>query len=436
MSPAGNGHATTPEACPQRLAALRGGIVGNFVDQVHIFLPLVALAPALPRLAGPHAAAGSATLVVMAMLLGRPVGGLVFGRISDRFGRARTTRWAIAGTALCSLGIAATPPYTVVGVGAMWWILALRFVGGVFIAGEYSAAIPLAMEWSPARRRGLVSGLIMAMAPLAQATIALLTWAALRIDPDAYAAWGWRIAFLGGAIASLGMLAFYRRQVTDREAPGIERIGLRALLVGTSACTFWQLFGLMSGLWMMTNLVVVALPAGLGRAGFDPTQVALIAGVAAVGQAAVMACTGHLSTLTGRRRFFAGWGVLATLAAPPIWLALNATGSLLSALLAATALQAVTVCGYGPVGAYLAEGFPAGIRSTGYGTAYSLSILLPALHPFYLPQVQDTVGRRTAVVALLVLAGVLVAWWGSRRTPATTPQPAEPLVPKEVVGAA
>lgn len=436
MSPAGNGHATTPEASPQRLAALRGGIVGNFVDQVHIFLPLVALAPALPRLAGPHAAAGGATLVVMAMLLGRPVGGLVFGRISDRFGRARTTRWAIAGTALCSLGIAATPPYTVVGVGAMWWILALRFVGGVFIAGEYSAAIPLAMEWSPARRRGLVSGLIMAMAPLAQATIALLTWAALRIDPDAYAAWGWRIAFLGGAIASLGMLDFYRRQVTDREAPGIEQIGLRALLIGTSARTFWQLFGLMSGLWIMTNLVVVALPAGLSRAGFDPTQVALIAGVAAVGQAAVMACTGHLSTLTGRRRFFAGWGVLAALAAPPIWLALNATESLLSALLAATALQAVTVCGYGPVGAYLAEGFPAGIRSTGYGTAYSLSILLPALHPFYLPQVQDAVGRRTAVVALLVLAGVLVAWCGSRRTPATTLQPAEPLVPKEVIGAA
>ena len=39
-------------------------------------------------------------------------------------------------------------------------------------------------------------------------------------------------------------------------------------------------------------------------------------------------------------------------------------------------------------------------------------------------------------VALLVLAGVLVAWCGSRRTPATTLQPAEPLVPKEVLGAA
>lgn len=408
-------HDVPDSLAAQRRSALRGGVVGNLVDQVHIFLPLVTLAPALPTLVGPHGGAGSATVVVMAMLLGRPIGAAVFGRLADRFGRTRTTGAAIAGTAACSLGIALAPTHEVVGGAAIWWILAMRFLGGIFIAGEYSAAIPLAMEWSAPNRRGLYSGLIMSMAPWAQATIAFGTWGLLSVlDVDAYATWGWRLGFLAGAAASLLMLRFYRRRVVDRALPTPSTpLSLGELLVGGHRRVFWRLFGLMTGLWVMTNLVVIALPGELrGRLGLDATTVSWVMGTAAVAQAAVMACTGHLSTLTGRRRFFAGWGVLAASAGPLVWLALVGTHRVWLVAMLACLLQAVTVCGYGPVGAYLAEGFPANIRSTGYGTAYSLSIVLPALHPFWLPELQSLVGDRVAVVGLLIGAGVLVACCG------------------------
>lgn len=420
---------------PEGRAALRGGVMGNYVDQLHIFLPLLALAPALPALAGPRAGAATASLVVIAMLLGRPVGGMLFGRLSDRWGRTRTTRLAIAGTALCSLLIAAMPTHEHIGGLAIALVLVLRFVGGVLIAGEYSAAIPLAMEWSPPRRRGLVSGLIMAMAPWAQASIAVVTGLLLvGLGRDAYAGWGWRLSFVAGALASLLMLAYYRRHVVDapevlkllsRSGDGAPRAGLREVLVGGYRSAFWQMFGLMTGLWFMTQMTVIALPPRLVTdVGLDAGSVTWVMAAAAVGQALVMSVTGHLSTLLGRRRFFIAWGLLALVAGPLLLLAAVGARAAVPAAVAAVGLQALTVTAYGPIGAYLCERFPAHVRSTGYGTAYSLSIVVPALYPFYLPALAGVIGLHAAMVGLLALGAVLVVACG-RIGPALAPRDLE-----------
>ncbi|WP_229117975.1 MFS transporter [Enemella evansiae] len=411
----------SPRALPPAgRAALRGGIAGNYVDQLHIFLPLVALAPALPRIAGPQAAAATGALVVMALLLGRPIGSLVFGPIADRLGRTRTTRIAIAGTALCALGIAAIPTHEAIGGFAVAGIIALRFLGGVFIAGEYSAAIPLAMEWSRPRRRGLVSGLIMSMAPWAQASIAFATAGLLvGLGPQAYAAWGWRLAFVAGALGSVAMLVYYRRvhdvTGTGRGTPAQAARGrLRQVMFGPHAKDFWRLFTLMTGLWFLTQMTVIVLAGRLGPAtGVGATTAATIMGFAAVGQAIVMALAGQWSTSLGRRRFFVLWGILAAVAAPFVWVWTLSGGQLAAIAAGAVLLQVITVTAYGPIGAYLSEGFPADVRSTGYGTAYSLSIVIPALYPFYLPALESLLGRQGGPIALLVLGGLLVAGCGA-----------------------
>ena len=69
---------------PAGRAALRAGGVGNWVDNIHVFAPLMALAPALPELAGPGQDLAAGSLIVVAMLLGRPIGGMLLGRVADR----------------------------------------------------------------------------------------------------------------------------------------------------------------------------------------------------------------------------------------------------------------------------------------------------------------------------------------------------------------
>lgn len=397
---------------------MRGGIFGNYADQIHIFLPVAALGPALPQLAGRDAIASTTAFVVMATLLGRPLGAMIFGRIADRVGRTSTTKVAIAGTAACTLGIAAVPTHEVLGLWTMALVIALRFFGGVFLAGEYSAAIPLAMEWSKPRQRGAVSGAIMSMAPWAQATIAFVSALLLAgLGDTAYGQWGWRLVFLAGGLLSLVMLAYYVRRVAD--APHVvkpttqalaAKAGLREVLVGRYRRGFWQMFGLMSGLWIMTNLVVIVLTGRLVADNGLPAESAAIAmGIASVGQAIGMAFAGHLSSITGRRRFFVLWGLLGAVAGPALWWWLAAQHELLPIALGAVALQVLTVCAYGPIGAYLTERFPAHVRSTGYGTAYSLSIIIPALYPYYLPALEGIFGRVGAPMLLLALAGLIVA---------------------------
>ena len=416
---------------PEGRAALRAGVVGNFIDNIHVFLPVTALAPAMLVIAGPSATASAAALIIVAMLLGRPVGGVVFGRIADRMGRTRTTRLAIAGTAACALAIALVPTHQVLGPGTVALILALRFLGGIFVAGEYSAAIPLAMEWSRPRRRGLMSGLILSMAPWAQATIAFAVAALLTaLGPEQYAVWGWRALFVAGAALSISMMLYYRRHVVDAPqarrapasaAPSAPRPGLRSLLTGRWASAFWAAFVLMTGLWLLTDSTVLLLTARLSTdSPIAPEAVPLVMGAASIAQALVMALAGHLSSLVGRRRLLVAWGAVAGILGPVLWWAAVTAPTLAVAALLAALLQVATVSAYGPIAAYLSERFPTAIRSTGYGSAYSLSLVLPALYPFYVPALEPLLGRHATVMGMVALGGLLMmvgALLGPRLSP-------------------
>lgn len=410
----------TPRAAaslpPEGRAALRAGVVGNLIDNIHVFLPVTALAPAMLVLAGPAATASTGALIIVAMLFGRPAGGVVFGRLADRLGRTRTTRVAIAGTALCALAIAATPTHALLGPGTVVLILVLRFLCGIFVAGEYSAAIPLAMEWSAPRRRGLMSGLILSMAPWAQAAIAFTVALTLALlGPAQYAAWGWRVLFVVGAALSVGMLIYYSRHVVDAPvrsaaAPATTRPPrLRAVLGGRWAGAFWAAFVLMTGLWLLTDSTVLLLTARLGTdSSLTASAVPVVMGIAAIAQALAMAVAGHLSSLVGRRRLLTCWGVSAMLLGPLLWWGAVHAPTLAVAALLAALLQVATVSGYGPIAAYLSERFPAEVRSTGYGSAYSLSLVLPALYPFYVPALEPWLGRDGTVIGMVVLGGLLV----------------------------
>lgn len=393
--------------------AVRGGIFGNYVDQFDIFLPVIALAPAASHLIGPENLASNTGLIFVATLLGRPFGAAAFGSFSDRLGRAVTTKVALTGIGIITLLIALVPGHQVLGTGTFLAILALRFLGGFFLGGEYTSAVPLAMEWSEPRRRGLVSGLIMWMSPWANATIAGVVFVLLGVlDADAYSAWGWRVPFLLGALMAFGMLAYYRSYVADSPVweQSVKRPSpIKDILIGEHRRVLWQVFILMSGLWLFTNMAIPTLTSQLTLdASLDDRFISFTMMCGTAASAFTMAGCGHLSTFTGRRTFFVGFGLVGAVCAPVTFLAIFSGVSAPSLVLLVVVLQIVTVSGYGPVGAYLAERFPTAVRSSGYGVSYSLSIVIPALYPYYLPVLQNLLGQHQAVAVLLLLAGVLV----------------------------
>jgi MFS family permease len=406
----GEPHKATPLSVRR---AVRGGIFGNYVDQFDIFLPVIALAPAAAHLFGPENLVSNAGLIFVATLLGRPIGAAVFGPVSDRIGRTVTTKVALAGIALTMLLIALVPSHAVLGNGTLWTILVLRLLGGIFLGGEYTSAVPLAMEWSEPGRRGLASGLIMWMSPWANATIAGIVFVLLGVlDSETYSAWGWRIPFLLGSVMAFGMLIYYRSYIADSPAfkQSAKRTNpLKDIFIGAHRGALAQVFVLMSGMWLFTYMAVPTLTSQLKvDAHLGAQTISFIMMCATAASAFAMVGCGHLSTLIGRRTFFVGFGLITAVLAPITYLAIFSAEGTTNLVLIVVALQIVTVSGYGPVGAYLAERFPTAVRSSGYGMSYSLSIVLPALYPYYLPPLQNLLGNRAAIAALLTLAGVLV----------------------------
>ncbi len=168
-----------PEYRAKGRKALRAAIAGFFVDMYDVYLPVIALAPAIaffmPANASKTEAATLTAMIFAVSLIGRPLGSIIFGILGDRVGRRKTTVWVAGGFTICTGLIALLPGYATAGWWAAGALIFLRLVDGIFLGGEYTAANPLAMEYAPRHRRGLYGALLNIGYPAALGFMTLLT---------------------------------------------------------------------------------------------------------------------------------------------------------------------------------------------------------------------------------------------------------------------
>ena len=403
-------------------AAVRAGVLAYFVDQFDIYLPIVVLAPATAYFQStaldPGTSAILTALVFASTLIARPLGAAVFGHFADTTGRKKTTLVAVAGFGVTTLLIACLPGYATIGLWSVGLLIALRFVDGFFLGGEYTTAVPLAMEWSQRHRRGLVSGVITCTSPGAYALIAAITLLLLQIIPaggpdSAYAQWGWRIPFVVGALLAAVLYRQYRREVeeppTERTAKGA-RPPLGQLLTGRHRGALLQVFVLMSGVWLANNMTSAVLPGLLAsQLHLSSTQVSVIMLVAMATVSATFPLHGLLSQRVGRRGFYIGFGIAMVVVGAGAYAVLTTTRpSFGVALVLSVIIGVATLGAFGPIAAYLTERFPSAIRASGYGVGYSLALIVPAFYAFYLSGLAAILPAALGPVVLVVLAGLLV----------------------------
>jgi MFS family permease len=424
---------TPPPPAPdtaQRRAAVIGGAFGFFVDMFDVYLPTIALTPALPYFVPASVPSGTKALITAAVfvstLIGRPLGSLIFGRLADRVGRRRVTLLSVAGCAATTGVIAVLPGHAQLGLWAVGLMILLRFVDGVFLGGEYTGAIPLAMEIAPPGRRGLYGSLVSIGFPLSYCAISLLSFLMLHIAPaggptSAYAEWGWRVPFAAGAVIGVVFLVYYSRTVRESQvwlASVQKRAGtvkrdnpVKTVLFGSARRSFWQVFVLMAGVWFASNMASGLLPSLLGtRTTLSATQVTGTLVVAQFVHTLCFPLIGALTDRIGRRTFFLACGVsvglvcaaaFAFLAAGP-WSGVPLVFALtLLIRISGASMFAVTP-------SYICERFPAAVRGSGFGMGYSLPLLVTAGYAYYQDWLGHIVPYEYTPVVLLVLGGVLI----------------------------
>lgn len=147
----------------------------------------------------------------------RPLGGIVFGQIGDRFGRKPTLQATIIIVGAATFLMGCLPGFDNIGYWAPALLVALRFIQGFAVGGEWGGAVLLVAEQSPNRERAFWSSWPQAAVPVGNllATLVLLVTSWVLSSED-FLGWGWRIAFWLSAVIVL--VGFYIRRHVE-EAP-------------------------------------------------------------------------------------------------------------------------------------------------------------------------------------------------------------------------
>ncbi len=127
----------------------------------------------------------------------RPLGGIVFGHLGDRFGRKPmlVVTFLLLGAATAAIGV--LPTYHDIGITATVLLVLLRLVQGFALGGEFGGAVLLVSEYGQPRRRGFWASWPQAGAPAGTVlATAMITVLSLTTSDAAFESWGWRVAFL------------------------------------------------------------------------------------------------------------------------------------------------------------------------------------------------------------------------------------------------
>ncbi len=292
----------------------------------------------------------------------RPVGAFLFGLLADRYGRRIPLMANVIYFSIIELACGFAPNYTV--------FLILRALFGIGMGGEWGVGASLAMEASPTRWRGILSGILQSGYSLGYLLAAV---AARFVLP----AWGWRPMFWLGALPA--MLALYiRTKVPESEAWHQHRAGSMGDVLRVVALNykrFLYLVLLMVFMMFLSHGTQDLYPDFLKEIHkVKPSSVANIAMIYNVGAVIGAIIFGSLSQSLGRRK-----GMMAALALCLLVMPFWAFGGSVPVLVIATVFMQMGVQGaWGVIPVHLNELSADAARGLMPGMAYQLGILIAA----------------------------------------------------------
>jgi MFS family permease len=199
--------ASTAEPVKIKRRHVAAAVIGNALE-FYDFTTYATFAISLGHAFFPQSLAGSefGSLMYSLFTFGagfalRPLGGVVLGHYADRVGRRPAMLVSFTIMALAILSLALIPSYSAIGFLAPLLAIAARLTQGFALGGEVGPTTAYLVESAPRGLRGLYASWQSAsqsMASMAGGAVGFVLAQTLSdADLDAY---GWRIAFLLGAL--------------------------------------------------------------------------------------------------------------------------------------------------------------------------------------------------------------------------------------------
>ncbi len=365
-----------------RVKAILVGSIGNLIEWYDVYAYsafALYFAPAFFPAADPVAQQLAAAAVFAAAFVVRPLGGLLFGWVADRYGRRRSLLYSVLLMCFGSLLIAVSPTHESIGAWAAVVLVTARLLQGLSQGGEYGASATYLAEMAEPHRRGFYSGVwyTTLIGGQLMAILLLLVLQQLFLTPEELRAWGWRIPFAIGAVLAVYAL-FMRRDMheTDHYEAAKSAGGAgswRALL------SHWRALLLVVGITIGGTSAFYTYTTYMQKflklsVGLDDVQVTMVVLGYLVVALALQPLYGALSDRIGRKPLLLWFGVMGVLCTVPLLTLLSQTRNPWVAF-ALICGAWVIVSGYTSItGIIKAELFPTSIRALGVGVPYALTV--------------------------------------------------------------
>jgi len=158
------------------------------------------------------------TLIFVLGAITRPLGGIIFGFIGDRYGRKNALIASVLLMTFPTLIIALLPSYLQIGVAATIILSVMRLLQGVAAGGEFPGVVTFLTESSRPTKRGLYGSFAYFGVTLGVFLGGLdFLFLNIHYSPEAFFTWGWRSIYFLGAI--IGGIAFFLRRRLHETPP-------------------------------------------------------------------------------------------------------------------------------------------------------------------------------------------------------------------------
>ena len=149
--------------------------------------------------------------------LARPLGGILFGHIGDRYSRKMTLIMTLTLMGATTFVIGLLPTYAQIGIWAPLSLIILRFLQGVASGGEWGGGVLMLSENAPASRRGFYTAWSQMGVSGGFVLSAFAFYLVQQLPESDFLSWGWRVPFLLSIVIFL-VGVYIRKNIRESKA--------------------------------------------------------------------------------------------------------------------------------------------------------------------------------------------------------------------------
>jgi len=360
-------------------------------------------------------ASNLASLATFAVaFVARPLGGIVFGHFGDRASRKSMLVISLLAMGISTVGIGLLPTYDAVGVLAPVLLVAIRFIQGIAVGGEWGGAVLMALEHAPPHKKSFYASWPQAGVPAGVVLSSLAFYLVQLLPEEQLQSWGWRLPFLFSAVLiAIGMMIRLKLtespEFEDMKASGQEtKIPLLEMLRCSKRSLLGATFSLAGSNTLFYIATVYLLSYGTSAVELNRGTILLAISTGAFLDIFAIPAVAILADHYGRRRMMLIGSLVTIACAFPLFWLIN-TGTTWGVYLALiVALPVAHSFVYATASGFIATRFPARVRFTGSSMAYQLGgIVASAPAPILATMLYAEFNSYVAVASYLVITNVI-----------------------------